>query len=95
MIRFLIAACLVVGAVSPAAAQTTLRVGDQKGNSQAVMEAAGVLKDSSLRAATGGGAGMVIWQRRQLCADVGQADEHACRRCLELADTGWNSHCAD
>ena len=28
-----------------AAAQATLRVGDQKGNSQAVMEAAGVLKD--------------------------------------------------
>jgi sulfonate transport system substrate-binding protein len=45
MIRFLIAASLVVGAVSSAAAQTTLRVGDQKGNSQAVMEAAGVLKD--------------------------------------------------
>jgi sulfonate transport system substrate-binding protein len=50
MIRFLVAASLVVtslavGAVSSAAAQTTLRVGDQKGNSQAVMEAAGVLKD--------------------------------------------------
>jgi sulfonate transport system substrate-binding protein len=45
MIRLLITASLLVGAVSPAAAQTTLRVGDQKGNSQAVMEAAGVLKD--------------------------------------------------
>ena len=45
MIRFLVTASLLVGAVSPAAAQTTLRVGDQKGNSQAVMEAAGVLKD--------------------------------------------------
>jgi sulfonate transport system substrate-binding protein len=45
MIRFVLAASLVVGAVSPASAQTTLRVGDQKGNSQAVMEAAGVLKD--------------------------------------------------
>jgi sulfonate transport system substrate-binding protein len=45
MIRLLIAASLLVGAISPAAAQLTLRVGDQKGNSQAVMEAAGVLKD--------------------------------------------------
>ena len=45
MIRFLVTASLLVGAVSPAAAQTALRVGDQKGNSQAVMEAAGVLKD--------------------------------------------------
>jgi sulfonate transport system substrate-binding protein len=32
-----------------ATAQTTLRVGDQKGNSQAVMEAAGVLKDVPYR----------------------------------------------
>jgi sulfonate transport system substrate-binding protein len=36
---------LLIGATSFAAAQETLRVGDQKGNAQAVMEAAGVLKD--------------------------------------------------
>src|SRR5438105_14817149 len=45
MIRFIIAAALVFGAANLACAQTTLRVGDQKGNSQAVMEAAGALKD--------------------------------------------------
>ncbi|MFC0243170.1 ABC transporter substrate-binding protein [Rhodopseudomonas telluris] len=45
MIRFLVAAALLIGAADGAAAQTVLRVGDQKGNSQAVMEAAGVLKD--------------------------------------------------
>src|SRR4051795_6656888 len=46
MIRQLcIAAALLGIAVSGAAAQATLRVGDQKGNSRAVMEAAGVLKD--------------------------------------------------
>jgi len=45
MIRFVLAAGLVLGSVSLVSAQTTLRVGDQKGNSQAVMEAAGVLKD--------------------------------------------------
>ncbi len=45
MIRFILAAGLVLGAANLAGAQTTLRVGDQKGNSQAVMEAAGVLKD--------------------------------------------------
>jgi len=45
MIRFVLAAGLVLGSVSLASAQVTLRVGDQKGNSQAVMEAAGVLKD--------------------------------------------------
>ncbi len=45
MIRFILAAGLVLGGVDFASAQTTLRVGDQKGNSQAVMEAAGVLKD--------------------------------------------------
>lgn len=44
MKRLLIAG-LLFGFVAQAAAQTTLRVGDQKGNSQAVMEAAGVLKD--------------------------------------------------
>ena len=44
MIRLALAAGLLLGPpFSPA--QTTLRVGDQKGNSQAVMEAAGVLKD--------------------------------------------------
>jgi sulfonate transport system substrate-binding protein len=36
---------LLIGATSFAAAQETLRVGDQKGNAQAVMEAAGALKD--------------------------------------------------
>lgn len=45
MIRAIAAIALIVGAVATADAQTTLRVGDQKGNSQAVMEAAGVLKD--------------------------------------------------
>jgi sulfonate transport system substrate-binding protein len=45
MIRFILAAGLALGGVGLASAQTTLRVGDQKGNSQAVMEAAGVLKD--------------------------------------------------
>jgi sulfonate transport system substrate-binding protein len=36
---------IIVAAIHPTLAQTTLRVGDQKSNSQAVMEAAGVLKD--------------------------------------------------
>ena len=45
MKRIIFAAGLLLGAIAAAAAQTTLRVGDQKGNSQAVMEAAGVLKD--------------------------------------------------
>jgi sulfonate transport system substrate-binding protein len=45
MIRFALAAGLLLGAIVSAGAQGTLRVGDQKGNSQAVMEAAGVLKD--------------------------------------------------
>ena len=40
-----VVAGLLLSAIASAAAQTTLRVGDQKGNSQAVMEAAGVLKD--------------------------------------------------
>jgi len=44
MKRLLLAA-LLLGLAAQAGAQTTLRVGDQKGNSQAVMEAAGVLKD--------------------------------------------------
>src|SRR6202158_1283512 len=45
MIRSIFAAALLLSAIASAAAQTTLRVGDQKGNSQAVMEAAGVLRD--------------------------------------------------
>src|SRR5207253_6501007 len=45
MIRLALAAGLLLGLAVHAFAQTTLRVGDQKGNSQAVMEAAGVLKD--------------------------------------------------
>ena len=45
MIRLALAAGLLLGFAIPASAQSTLRVGDQKGNSQAVMEAAGVLKD--------------------------------------------------
>ena len=45
MIRLALAAGLLLGTAALAPAQTTLRVGDQKGNSQAVMEAAGVLKD--------------------------------------------------
>jgi sulfonate transport system substrate-binding protein len=45
MIRIVLAIALLAGAIDFAAAQTVLRVGDQKGNSQAVMEAAGVLKD--------------------------------------------------
>jgi sulfonate transport system substrate-binding protein len=45
MRRAILVAGLWLGAIASAAAQTTLRVGDQKGNSQAVMEAAGVLRD--------------------------------------------------
>jgi len=45
MRRALFVAGFLLGAIASAMAQTTLRVGDQKGNSQAVMEAAGVLKD--------------------------------------------------
>ena len=45
MIRLILAAALVLGSVNAGATQTTLRVGDQKGNSRAVMEAAGVLTD--------------------------------------------------
>jgi sulfonate transport system substrate-binding protein len=45
VIRCIIAGVLLLGSLSAASAQTTLRVGDQKGSSQAVMEAAGVLKD--------------------------------------------------
>jgi sulfonate transport system substrate-binding protein len=49
MIRALLVVGLLLSAVGSAGAQTTLRVGDQKGNSQAVMEAAGVLKDVPYR----------------------------------------------
>jgi sulfonate transport system substrate-binding protein len=45
MMRGILAAGLLLSAIASASAQTTLRVGDQKGNLQAVMEAAGVLKD--------------------------------------------------
>ena len=45
MMRSIAIAGVLLGAIASAGAQTTLRVGDQKGNSQAVMEAAGVLKD--------------------------------------------------
>jgi len=49
MIQLVLAAALLIGATGVAAAQTVLRVGDQKGNSQAVMEAAGMLKDVPYR----------------------------------------------
>jgi sulfonate transport system substrate-binding protein len=49
MMRALVAVGLLLGAIASAGAETTLRVGDQKGNSQAVMEAAGVLKDVPYR----------------------------------------------
>jgi sulfonate transport system substrate-binding protein len=49
MIRALFVAGFLLSAIASAAAETTLRVGDQKGNSQAVMEAAGVLKDVPYR----------------------------------------------
>jgi sulfonate transport system substrate-binding protein len=56
VMRHLVVAGVLLGAIvfttgqtTLATAQTTLRVGDQKGNSQAVMEAAGVLKDLPYR----------------------------------------------
>ena len=49
MIQLVLVAALLIGATGVAAAQTVLRVGDQKGNSQAVMEAAGMLKDVPYR----------------------------------------------
>jgi sulfonate transport system substrate-binding protein len=49
VMRVILVAGLLLGAIASASAQTTLRVGDQKGNSQAVMEAAGVLKDVPYR----------------------------------------------
>jgi sulfonate transport system substrate-binding protein len=45
MKRVIFVTGLLLSAIASATAQTSLRVGDQKGNSQAVMEAAGVLKD--------------------------------------------------
>lgn len=45
MKAFALGAAIVLAISHSAVAQTILRVGDQKGNSQAVMEAAGVLKD--------------------------------------------------
>jgi sulfonate transport system substrate-binding protein len=45
MRKLLFAAGVLLGLASAASAQVTLRVGDQKGNARAVMEAAGVLKD--------------------------------------------------
>jgi sulfonate transport system substrate-binding protein len=45
MMRGLVIAVVLLSAIASANAQSVLRVGDQKGNSQAVMEAAGVLKD--------------------------------------------------
>jgi sulfonate transport system substrate-binding protein len=45
MIRGIVIAGFLLGAIASASAQTILRVGDQKGNSQAVMQAAGALKD--------------------------------------------------
>jgi sulfonate transport system substrate-binding protein len=47
--RTLIIATLLLGLAGTAHGQSTLRVGDQKGNAQAVMEAAGVLKDVPYR----------------------------------------------
>jgi sulfonate transport system substrate-binding protein len=45
MMRAIVAAGFLLCATASAMAQTTLRVGDQKGNSRAVMEAADVLRD--------------------------------------------------
>lgn len=45
MKRLLVVAGLLIGLTTSALAQVSLRVGDQKGNSHAVMQAAGVLND--------------------------------------------------
>ncbi|TMJ53486.1 MAG: ABC transporter substrate-binding protein [Alphaproteobacteria bacterium] len=45
MKSLLLAAAILFGVTDVVDAETALRVGDQKGNAQAVMEAAGVLKD--------------------------------------------------
>src|ERR1700719_299492 len=47
--RHLLVAGVLLGAIASATAQTTLRVGNKKENPQAVMEAAGVLKDLPYR----------------------------------------------
>jgi sulfonate transport system substrate-binding protein len=49
MMRALFVAGFLLSAIASASAQTTLRVGDQKGNSKAAMEASGVLKDVPYR----------------------------------------------
>jgi sulfonate transport system substrate-binding protein len=49
MIRFALVAVLLLVMTAASAGETILRVGDQKGNAQAVMEAAGVLKDVSYK----------------------------------------------
>jgi sulfonate transport system substrate-binding protein len=49
MIRFALVAVLLAATTAASAGETILRVGDQKGNAQAVMEAAGVLKDVSYK----------------------------------------------
>jgi sulfonate transport system substrate-binding protein len=45
MIRFALVAVLLAVTTAASAGETVLRVGDQKGNARAVMEAAGVLKE--------------------------------------------------
>ena len=45
MIRFALVAVLLAVTTAASAGETVLRIGDQKGNAQAVMEVAGVLKD--------------------------------------------------
>ena len=45
MKKLILAAALLAASLSSARAETTLIVGDQKGNSRAVLEASGVLKD--------------------------------------------------
>jgi sulfonate transport system substrate-binding protein len=49
MIRFALVAVLLAVTTAASAGETVLRIGDQKGNAQAVMEAAGVLKDVSYK----------------------------------------------
>jgi sulfonate transport system substrate-binding protein len=49
MMRSLLVAGVLLSAIASASAQAVLRVGDQKGNSQAVMQAAGVLGDVPYR----------------------------------------------
>jgi len=49
MMRGWLVAGVLLSAIASANAQAVLRVGDQKGNSRAVMEAAGVLKDVPYR----------------------------------------------